>query len=280
MDFVKPVPAFGKSMGESVTLTRIRQLSEPTNARLSETERIPEDTMTLSTTSITVKEWGRSVPFTSFAEDLGKFDHESNVQTVLKNQLKLVLDSAAASAFKTAKVKYVPTGASTNNIATNGTPAVAATANMSVFHLEEIRDYLYDTLLAPPASGDDYIGVFRTLALRGVKRDSNWATWHQYTDPQAKYNGETGRIEGIRLIECNHSNALGKIGTGSVLGEGLVFGGDAVAMAEVLTPELRAKAPEDYGRSKGVAWYGQFEFGIIWDTSNSGEAKIVHVSST
>jgi hypothetical protein len=38
--------------------------------------------------------------------------------------------------------------------------------------------------------------------------------------------------------------------------------------------------PEDYGRSKGVAWYGIFEFGLIWDTGNAGEAKIIHVTST
>jgi N4-gp56 family major capsid protein len=279
MDFVKPISAFGKSMGESVTLTRVRQLSEPTNARLSENERIPEDTLALSTTTITVKEWGRSVPFNSLAEDLSKFDVENTIQMTLKNQLKLVLDSAACAAFKTAKVKYTPTGAATNNISTSGVAGASATANINAFHLEQIRDYLYDTLLAPPASGDDYIGIFRALAIRGLKNDSNWLEWHKYTDPQAKFNGEAGRWESIRLIETNHANALGKIGTGSVLGEGIVFGADAVAMAESMTPELRAKSPEDYGRSKGVAWYGQFEFGIIWDTAAAGEAKIVHVAS-
>lgn len=279
MDHVQAIPAFGKRSGETVTLSRLKQLSEPTSALLNELERIPEDTMTMSTTSITVKEWGRSVPFTSFADDLSKFDIENNVQKTLKNQLKLTLDTAAAVAFRSLKVKYVPTGAASNNIATNGTAGAAATSNMNVFHVEEIRDYLYDTLFAPMI-GDSYVGIFRTLGLRGIKRDPAWEEWHKYTDPSAKYNGEVGRIEGIRFIETNHSNALRKIGTNSVLGEGVVFGDDCVALAEVLTPELRAKQPEDYGRSKGVAWYGIFEFGVIWDTGNAGEAKGVHVSST
>jgi hypothetical protein len=170
MDHVKPVPAFGKRMGETVTLTRIKQLTEPTSAALSENERIPEDQLTINTTAITVKEWGRSVPFSSFADDLSKFDIENATQNALKNQLKLCLDSAAATAFKAAKIKYVPTSASAATITTNGTPGATAASNLNVFHLEEIRDYLYDTLFAPPVNGEDYIGIFRTLALRGVMR--------------------------------------------------------------------------------------------------------------
>jgi hypothetical protein len=60
----------------------------------------------------------------------------------------------------------------------------------------------------------------------------------------------------------------------------VVFGSDAVAMAEVMTPELRAAIPQDFGRSKAVAWYGNLGFGLIWDTGNAGEAKVVHVGST
>ena len=77
-------------------------------------------------------------------------------------------------------------------------------------------DYMFDTLQCPPAEGDDYIGIFRTLGMRGIKRDPSWEEWHKYTDPQAKYNAEAGRIENIRFIETNHSTALSKIGLNSV----------------------------------------------------------------
>jgi len=65
-----------------------------------------------------------------------------------------------------------------------------------------------------------------------------------------------------------------------VLGEGVVFGDDAVAIAEAMAPELRAAIPGDFGRSRAVAWYGILAFDIIWDTGTAGEAKIVHVGST
>lgn len=279
MDFVKPVDGYGKKRGDTVTLTRIATITEPSSASLTEAERIPEDQYSISTTSITVTELGRAVPFTSFAADLSFFDLENSIQRRLRDQIRLVLDTKAATAFKTAQVKYIPTGLAASTFDTDGTASTTAAANWNMFHVEEVRDYMFDTLQTPPWMGDEYVGIFRTLGLRGIKRDPSWEEWHKYTDPQAKFNNEIGRIENVRHIETNHANALAKVGTSSVLGEGVVFGSDAVAMAEVLSPELRAAVGQDFGRSKAVAWYSILEFGIIWDTANAGQARIVHVTS-
>jgi N4-gp56 family major capsid protein len=282
MDHVTPVEGYGKKQGENVTLTRVATITEPTSVTLTEGVRIPEDTYSISTTSITVTEIGRAVPFTSFAQDLSFFDLENSIQTRLRDQMGLALDTKAAAAFKTAQVKYIPTGLAAGTFDTDGTASTAATANLNVFHVEEIRDYLFDTLHTPPAEGDKYVGIFRTLGLRGIKRDPDWDEWHKYTDPQAKFNNEIGMIENVRFIETNHANALAKKGTGSVLGEGVVFGSDGIALAEVQTPELRAQVNvgQDFGRANAVAWYGILAFGIIWDTANAGQARIVHVTSS
>lgn len=280
MDYGQPVESFGRKMGEQITLSRIRAVTEPTTGLLTEAERIPEDQLQLSTTTITVKEFGRAIPYTSLSHDLSKYDLNNPTQRELRKQMMLVMDTRMATAFKTTKIKYAPTGVSSRNIATTGTFGAQAAANYNVYHAEEIRDYMFDTLFTPPLVDGDYIGIFRTLGLRGIKRDPDWEEWIKYTEPSRKFNSEVGRIESIRHVECNHSNALGKVGDSSVLGEGVVFGEDAVAFAEVMTPELRAGMPDDFGRSKAVAWYGIFEMGIIWDTGNAGEAKIVHVGST
>lgn len=280
MDHVRPVDGFGRKQGESITLTRIANIAEPVSALLTEAVRIPEDDFALSIHTITVKELGRSVPYTSLSMDLSEFDLENPIQRKLRDQMRLVLDTMAAGAFKRASVKYVPTGAATNNITFNGTPGAQATANLNFFHVEEIRDLMYDTLFVPPYENGDYLGIFRTRGLRGLKRDPKWEVWHQYTDPQAKWNGEVGRIESVRFIETNHSQALGNIGLAGVLGEGVIFGEDGIAMAEAMSPELRAAIPGDFGRAKAVAWYGILEFEIIWNTGNAGEAKVVHVAST
>jgi len=279
VDHARPVDGFGKGKGETATLTRVKNITEPVSADLDETMRIPEDEFDLSTKAILVKEMGRAVPFTSLAQDLSEYDLDNPIQSKLKDQMRLVLDTKAATAFKRTQIKYAATGAATNNITTNGTFGAASTVNLNFFHVEEIRDYLYDTLQAPPYENDMYLGIFRSLGLRGIKRDTKWEEWHKYTDPQAKFTGEVGQIEGIRFVETNHARAFGKVGTGSVLGEGVVFGEDGIALAEAMTPELRAAIPQDFGRSRAVAWYGILEIDTIWDTGNAGEAKIVHVGS-
>lgn len=279
MDHVRPIDGYGRNSGETVTLVRVANITEPTSAALTEGIRIPEDDFDLTTRTITVSELGRSVPYTNLALDLSAFDLENPIQRKLRDQMRLVLDTMAAVAFRNAKVKYAPTGATAATVTTNGTFGATASVNMNMYHVEEIRDYMFDTLRVPPLENDDYVGIFRTLGLRGIKRDTAWADWHRYTDPQAKFNGEVGRIEGVRFIETNHSNALRKVGSGSALGEGVVFGEDAVGMAEAMTPELRAAIPGDFGRSKAVAWYGILAMDTIWDTGNAGEAKIVHVGS-
>ena len=279
MDHIRPIDGYGRHSGETVTLVRVANITEPTSAALQEGIRIPEDEFDLSTRTITVSELGRAVPYTSLALDLSAFDLENPIQRKLRDQMRLVLDTMAADAFKNTKIKYAPTSGTAASVTVNGTFGATATSNMNVFHVEEIRDYMFDTLRVPPLENDDYVAIFRTLGLRGIKRDDDWSDWHRYTDPQAKFNGEVGRIEGVRFIETNHANALGKVGSNSVLGEGVVFGEDAVGMAEAMTPELRAAIPGDFGRSKAVAWYGILAMDTIWDTGNAGEAKIVHVGS-
>lgn len=282
MQFVSPEPGYGKKKGESVTITRISQLAIPTNnGLLIENTQIPEDTMTITTVAITVSEWGRAVPYTSLSNDLSEFNVENVVQRVLKDQMKVSLDNAAFLGFKGGQIKAEMTGVSAINFDTGGVATSQAAANLNVYGVEQIRDYMHTTLRVPAYEGDDYMCLISTKAKRGIVSDPSWETWHKYTDPEAKYNSEIGRLEGIRFIEINNPGALSNaIGLSSVCGEAVFFGADAVAVAMALDPELRAKIPSDYGRSKGVAWYGILQFGVVWTTANAGEARIVHLTST
>lgn len=280
MQFTDVEPGYGKKKGESVTITRISNIEQPEDGRILELERIPEDNMTITTTQITVSEWGRAVPYTSLADDLSEFDISNKIQSKLKDQMRLTMDKAAADAFKSTPVKAVADGVGSIVFSTNGVPAAVAAANLNVFHIERIRDFMHATLNVPAFSGDDYIGIVSTKAKRGIMDDPKWEPWHRYTDPQAKYNSEIGRMENIRFIESNNTVSLDhSIGAGGVAGEAVFFGADAVAIAIAEDPELRAKVPEDYGRQKGVAWYGILEFGLVWDTANPGEVRVVHFTS-
>lgn len=281
MQFVKPEPGYGKNKGDTVTITRVSALTIPTNGRLTEGLQIPEDSLTLTTVGITVNEWGRAVPFTSFSEDLSSYNTENIVQRTLKDQMKVILDNGAATAFKSGQIVATPTAINAVTFATNGSAGAQALVNANLYLVEQIRDYMYSTLRVPPYEADDYIGICSTKFKRGLMTDPAWEDWQKYTDPQAKFNSEVGRIENIRFVETNNLGALsGSLGSGGVLGEAVIFGQDAVAMAVAIDPELRAAIPGDFGRQKAVAWYGILDFGVVWTTANAGEARIVHVSST
>lgn len=281
VELTRPVAGFGRKMGESVTLTRVRNITDPASIALSETQRIPEDLFQLGTTQINPTEIGRAVPFSSLAEDFSHFDLSNAIQKKLKDSLQLGLDTMAAGAYKSTQVKYAVTGPTTNTITTNGIFGAPSTDNLNLFHVEQISDYLYDTLACPPYFAEDYCGVFRRLGLRGIMDDPGFDNWRNYADPQRKMNSEVGRLERIRFKETNHDEAFGKVGTGSVLGEGVVFGADAVAMAEVRTPEIMASMgdPANANRDKVALFYGNLQFGNIWPTGNKGEARILHVGS-
>lgn len=276
-----PEDGYGSGKGSNVTITRISNVAVPSDDSLNELERIPEDTLSLSTQAIEAVERGRAIPYTSLSLQLAHFNLENAIQKKLRDQLSLRMDALSATAFKVGQLKAIPDGVASLTFDTDGTSSTTAAANLNVYHLEQIRDAMFSTYNIQPYEGDDYMCIASTKALRGIKRDPNWEKWKTYTEPSAKYNSEVGRIEGIRFVESNNTNALSaSLGSGSVLGEAVFFGDDPVAMASVLDPELRAKESEDYGRSKGVAWYGIYGFGQIWkDSATAGEARVVHLHS-
>ncbi len=276
-----PEGGFGKGRGESVTITRFNAIAEPNSGTLTENNPIPEDQFAINTQKIVVKEFGRSVPFTSLSQDLTNFNVQNQIQKELMKQMRLTTDTTAGVAFKEGQVYYVPSTLSTNTITTNGSAGGAAASNMNVFHAGAIRDFMIDTLFIDPDTNGEYTGIFRTKGLRGIKDDAEFEEWHKYTTPDVKRNSEVGKVEQIRFQETNHANVFAEVGTNSVLGEGVVFGSDAVSFVEAQSPELRVAMAQDFGRKKAVAWYGIMAWGQIYsDSGSAGQARVVRVSST
>lgn len=283
LQFVDTEPGYGRKKGDTITITRIRNISEPTTSKIGERDRIPIDTFAQSSVAITVSEYGRGVEYTAKSDLLAHYDVEDKIQRKLRQQLSLVLDTSASAAFKTAKVCAIPTSLTGVTWDTDGTPSTAATQNLTVAHVKVIRDYMADTLHVPGWNGGDrYICLTSVKAARGIKNDPEFLAWRQFNQPdKAFFNGIIGTIENIDFIEVNHTNALANNkGTGSILGEALFFGDDAVTMAVVEDPELRAAIPGNFGRDKAVAWYGILEFGLVWDTANDGEARVIRLTSS
>ena len=289
MASVSGIDAFGRNRGETITIPRFSNLDLPTNARIQEKDDIPEDIVVQSTTSTTVVEWGRSLPYSSFNKDLSPLDLPSNLQRTLEKQMRLTLDAEAAAKFKDTLTKYIPTGVASFTFDRDGTPSSAAGSNLNFFHLETIRDELMSGLHVEAFPSGLYRGMLSTKAARGMKSDPKFETWNAPQNREQKVRGTMGTIEGIELIEVNNEGGSGEIaalrndlGTGGVLGEAIFFGIDAVYMAVTRDIELMVAKLDPYGRRHGIAWYGIMEFGTFWaeDSAADGEANIIHVVSS
>jgi len=283
MRFVEVQSEFGKNKGESLTFTRFTHIAEPASAELSELSPIPEVSFSLATSSFVIKEYGVAVPYTGKLQALAKYNIENLIQRTLMEQKRLVLDTLALGSFDDTNVKYVPTGPATGNVTFNSTPSGTAQAGLNYFHVEDISSIMFDRLNIPYFEGENYIGIFRGKSLTALRRDSQFISWHQYTQPGMKVKGEVGTIERIRFIETNHATALPYVGSNN-FGSGVVFGQDGVGMIEAEQPHLRAALPSGHGRFKSIAWYGMFGFNIIFsgattEATSKGTSRIVHVTS-
>lgn len=286
LQFTELVTSFGRGKGETVNIMHVKELPQPTDARLDEFTRVPIDKLEMGNRTLTVTEWGRGVEYTDLAVQLGKFDPRAYLQKRLRRQMTGVVDTAAANAFQSTDVKicFIPTSLTGGTFDVDGTPSTLASAPLTFDHMGVLRDYLATTIHVPPYEGDHWMGIFTTKSLRGLKNDSLFQALHMYLQKgDYFYKSEVGMAENIRLVECLREKAFSNTaGSSTTIGQGVVFGDEAVARVEVEAPELRANPnyQDDFGRKKAVAWVGTFVFGSFWATATDGEAKIIRVTSS
>lgn len=272
--------SLGKNKNDLIFFDKISNVASP-GGTLVETNTMPETQVTIQTGTILVTEFGNSVPFTGKLETLAEFDVDNIITVALRNDQSKVLDSQVAGKFVLSQLKYsCLTASSSGSFETLAVDTAQGTttagSNFDMYHLKECVDKL-KTLNVQKYDGENYVMIASVRALRGLKNHTDWLAAVKYGDPERLFSGEVGRIEGVRCIE--ETNFLSNTRGASSYGEAVMFGADAVMEAVALPEEIRAKIPTDYGRSKGVAWYGLLGFAKIWDYTKDGETHIIHINS-
>jgi N4-gp56 family major capsid protein len=277
---------FKAHAGQYINIMHIERLPNSPSSTLNEFNRIPIRKPAYGNRQIQVVEYGEGVEVTNLAEQLSVFAPMDQLQSALRLQMEEALDTATAKAFMdptAVMVVFTPTGLTSGTFATGGVPTAVATAGLTFDHCTMLADYLRDTIHTPPFEGDNYVGITCNRNMRSLKNDRYWQEWHKYLSKgDFVFKGEMGMTERIRWVECNRALAFSNVaGTSSFLGEGVVFGDEAVARLEAEAPHLRydANYQSDFGRMKAAAWYGILGFGSVWDVPNDGKAKIIHINS-
>lgn len=251
--------------------------TEDEGGELDEQTKMPETKFSVRQGSLTVTEYGISVPYSGKLDDLSKHPVKEIIKKVLKNNASKTFDKVARAQFDASPLTVAPTGGSSTTAVTveeTGTCTITNAVAMGKDHVKAIVDVMKERNI-PTFEAGDYFCIGRPTTFRTVKNDLE--AMKQYVDTGFRMimNGEVGRYEGVRFVEQNNIASAGWSGGKSDVAH--FFGEDTVAEAIVCPEEIRGKMPGDFGRDKGVAWYYEGGFGLVHDDATN--ARIVRWAS-
>ncbi len=246
---------------------------------LVETTTMPETSYTITQGTLTVNEYGNSVPYTSKLDDLSEHPIREIIHKVLKNDAKKSFDIDSHAEFNTTLLRGVGTASDGVVLTTDGTATATNSAVLVKAHVKIIVDLMKERDI-PPYIQDDYVAIAFPVTWRPLKDELELI--HQYTEQGFRliHNGEIGRYENVRFVEQTHipkggaaDSTTWNASTGTAdawnnrtssleVDWAFFFGEDTVAEGIVIPEEMRGKIPSDYGRSKGIAWYALIGFGL------------------
>lgn len=272
--FVDVEAAAGTNRGNKVFFDKISNISTA-GGTLIETDTIPKRNYTITQGTLTMTEYGNSIPYTQKVKSLADIMVPETIKTVLMNDMRVVLDSAAATQFMTNDYVATITNTATTTFGTAGAALATAGANMSDKNVRDIVDKM-KILLIPKREDDNYVCVASTNSIRGLY--DFFESKAQDTTMDPLYRGEVGRYYGCRFVEETNflSNADGSNG---LYGEACFFGADAVREGIAIPEEIRVGIPTDFGRDQAIAWYALLGFQQVWDFSSDGQTRIITVNS-
>lgn len=290
--------AFGKVTRSGQTFTwDVVPMMGRGDRSLTETNTIPQGNHTVVQGTLTMNERGYSVPYTELLENLSQFAVRQPIMKVLKYDAMVDLDALVWQQFNKTPLRAAATATGDAiTLTTNSTATLTVSQGISTTNLKSIVDTMKGRNI-PYYTDRDYYAISRPLALRKLK--DQLESIYQYTTDGLEMimNGEIGRYSDTRFVEQTAIPSGGaadsttfnpftdtsdpwNVGTGSNGDWVFVFGADTVCEAVHTPEEIRAKIPDDYGRSKGIAWYALLGYGITHnDSSNVAQARIVKFDS-
>lgn len=281
--------AWGKvtRSGQTFTWDTVPMMSRASRA-LVETNTIGQGQHTIIQGTLTMSERGFSVPYTEMLESLSQFTVRQPIMKVLKYDAAVDLDCLTWQQFNATPLRACATASADNiTLMTNSTSTITASAAISTTNFKSLVDTMKGRNI-PYYTESDYYYIARPLQLRGIK--NTLESLSQYTDRGFGMimNGEIGRsYEHVRIVEQTTIPAGGAqdsttfdpftdtadAWTTAAADWAFIFGDDTVCEAVHTAEEIRAKIPDDYGRSKGIAWYYLGGVGITH--TNVAQSRII-----
>ena len=223
----RPIP---KNGGKKIEFRRSGALPK---ALTPLTEGVTPDGRKLTVTAIEaeVHEYGDYVALSDVL-DLTAIDNNVLEATkAIGNQAGLTLDTITRNILQAGtNVQYCPKVGASGTTAVTSRADIDATCKLTV---DEIKKAVA-TLKAnnvPKISGS-YVAIIHPYAAYDLMSDPNWEEMHKYTSAENMYEGEIGRIAGVRFVESSEALIV-KTSTNPAVFCTLVLGENAYGITEV-----------------------------------------------
>lgn len=279
--FVDTKEAFGKQQGQSVNWLKVGNVNTR-GGSLVETNTMHETDQTLTWGTLTVNEYGLSIPHTFKMEALSEFDVKQIIKNGLLNDAVKVIDGSVEREFNKTPLRYVGVTTASGSVTTASVATATNTSALNAYHIRKMRLEL-EKRNVPTWEGGDYVMICSLEAAESL--EGSLETINSYTETgYAKLlSGEIGRVHGVRVVKDGYASryttsASARTETaitwsGGLSGPAYMFGRPTVREAVVVPEEIRMKVVTDYGRSKGIAWYGLMGWAIEYATQ--ADARII-----
>jgi N4-gp56 family major capsid protein len=266
---VKDASQQGKKKGDTYHWNVYKNVATQ-GTKLTETTTMPETQFKIVQGTLTIDEFGNSVPYTEKLDNLSAHPVKEVINKTLKHDAKKAFDNEAYTQFNATVLRVVGTSSTTVTLSTTGTTTLTNSMALGKGNVKAIVDLMKERNI-PPYTADDYYSLAWPTTLRPLKNDLE--SIFQYSDPGFGMimNGEIGRYENTRFIE--QTNVAKSSWSNALSDWAFFFGEDTVAEAIAVPEEMRGKIPTDFGRSKGIAWYYLGGFGLVH--TDAEDARVV-----
>lgn len=241
---------------------------------LSENKVMPETGFSITQASLQVVEKGNSVPYTGLLNDLSLHPIETIINKVLKKDAYKAFDIAAHTEFASTLLTASHDG-TTLTIDTDGTPTSINNQDLDAAIVKDLKDIMEERNI-PMYDGEAYYAIAHPTTLRPLKNDLEAIHQHTETGFGLIVKGEVGVYEQIHFVHQNHiAKETGTWANNAKSNWAFFFGEDTVMEGICIPEEMRGKIPDDFGRSKGIAWYYLGGFGIVHNETGATENRIL-----
>lgn len=307
--FVKKLRVKGKMGGDKVNFPKFGNLDqEYATTPLVEGVPMGESLQSVTQGELTLDEWGRALPFSHKIEVLSDYNLDPGYREALGDHFAKTYNYRVGAKLKSTFVKVVPNATSsagtgetvttsdTNKYlhwTTDGTIVSTASRTLEAADFAAIKGKMVDTWHIPPFKGPaegpefEYIVVSTETAIQKYLADAVIREDLRYADMgagknAARISGKFPVWNGFLFVKDNQAISS-VLGATAVPGETIIMGRAPVVEVVAEAMNIRVKTPDDYGRSKGLAWYAIDGLALTWGDNSTditnAQVSAIHVTS-